>query len=52
MKESIAGIFPAFYDQRQAASSFVHIGSVDRMLIDDGTYFAIVEGDDVIACGG
>jgi GNAT superfamily N-acetyltransferase len=52
MKASIADIFPAFYDSRQTASSVVHIGSVDRMLIDDGTYFVIDEGDAIIACGG
>jgi GNAT superfamily N-acetyltransferase len=52
MKASIAALFPAFYDARQTASSIVHIGSVDRMLIDDGTYFVIEDGDAIIACGG
>jgi GNAT superfamily N-acetyltransferase len=52
MKTSIAAIFPAFYDARQTASSVIHVGSVDRMLIDDGTYFVIDEGDELIACGG
>jgi len=52
MKTSIAAIFPAFYDARQTASSVIHIGSVDRMLIDDATYFVIDEGDELIACGG
>ena len=28
------------------------VGRVDRQLIDDGTYFVIDEGPDVIACGG
>lgn len=52
MKASIADLFPAFYDARQTASSIVHIGSVDRMLIDDWTYFVIEEGHEIIACGG
>jgi len=52
MKASIADIFPAFYDARQTASSVVHIGSVDRMLIDDRTYFVIDESDTIVACGG
>ncbi len=52
MKASIADLFPAFYDERQTASSVVHVGSVDRMLIDDGTYFVIEEGEEIIACGG
>lgn len=52
MKASIADLFPAFYDERQTASSIVHIGSVDRMLIDDGTYFVIEEDGELVACGG
>lgn len=52
MKVSIASIFPAFYDERQTASSVVHIGSVDRMLLEDGTYFVIEEGEQIVACGG
>jgi GNAT superfamily N-acetyltransferase len=52
MKASIADLFPAFDDARQTASSVVHIGSVDRMLIDDGTYFVIEEDGELVACGG
>lgn len=52
MKACIADIFPAFYDARQTASSVIHVGHVDQMLIDDGTYFVIKEGDAIIACGG
>ena len=52
MKASIRAIFPTFYDARQTESSIRFIGSVDRMLIEDGTYFVIeVEGEPV-ACGG
>jgi GNAT superfamily N-acetyltransferase len=52
MKESIAAIFPAFYDERQTASSVRYISSVDRMLIDDGTYFVVEASGEVVACGG
>ena len=52
MKASIRAIFPTVYDERQTASAVVHIGSVDRMLVDDGTYFVIEEGAALIACGG
>jgi GNAT superfamily N-acetyltransferase len=52
MKASIADLFPAFYDARQTASSVIHVAHVDRMLIDDGTYFIILEGAAIIACGG
>ena len=52
MKASIRAIFPAFYDPRQVASSEVHIGHVDTMLLDDGTYFAIEAAGEIVACGG
>jgi GNAT superfamily N-acetyltransferase len=52
MKASIHGIFPAFYDPIQVASSQRYIGSVDRMLIDDGTYFVAEIDGELVACGG
>jgi len=52
MKQSIGDLFPQFYDERQTASSIVHIGSVDRMLIADGTYFVVEDAGELIACGG
>ena len=52
MKASIRDLVPAFYDARQTASAMVHIGHVDRMLIDDGTYFVLEAGGEIVACGG
>jgi GNAT superfamily N-acetyltransferase len=53
MRASIREIFPAFYDERQTASAVVHVGHLDRMLVDDGTYFVIEEAPgDITACGG
>jgi len=52
MKASIETIFPSFYDARQTASSRVHIGAVDPMLIEDGTYFVLEDDDQIVACGG
>ena len=52
MKASIREIFPAFYDARQTASSIVHIGHVDTMLVEDGTYFVLESGGEIVACGG
>jgi predicted N-acetyltransferase YhbS len=52
MKTSIRDIFPQFYDAVQTASSIVHVSSVDRMLIEDGTYFVIEDAGELIACGG
>lgn len=52
MKASIRGIFPLFYDEQQTASATHYIGDVDRMLIEDGTYFVVEDGGELIACGG
>ncbi len=52
MRASIADIFPRFYDTRQTASSIVHVGEVDRMLIADGTYYVLEVEGEIVACGG
>jgi GNAT superfamily N-acetyltransferase len=52
MQASIRDIFPAYYDERQTASSVVYVGHLDMQLIDDGTYFVHEEGGEVVACGG
>ena len=52
MKASTRDIFPRFYDEQQTASAILYIASVDRMLIEDGTYFVIEEAGQLIACGG
>jgi GNAT superfamily N-acetyltransferase len=52
MKASTRALFPRVYDARQTASSVEHIAAVDPQLVDDGTYFVVDEGDDLIACGG
>ncbi len=52
MRASIAAIFPSVYHERQTASSVIHIGSVDPMLVDDGTYFVIDADGELEACGG
>lgn len=52
MKASIRGIFPQFYDAEQTEASVRYIGSVDRQLIEDRTYYIANSGRDVVACGG
>jgi GNAT superfamily N-acetyltransferase len=52
MKESVAALFPGYYDERQTASSVRYVAHVDRMLLADGTYFVLESGDEVVACGG
>ncbi len=52
MKASTRDIFPTFYDPRQVESSIRYIASVDRSLIEDGTYFVADVMGELVACGG
>jgi GNAT superfamily N-acetyltransferase len=52
MKASTAGIFPAFYNERQTASALRFVADVDPMLLADGTYFVLETEGDMVACGG
>jgi GNAT superfamily N-acetyltransferase len=52
MKASTRSVFPNFYDARQTESSVRHIALVDRMLIEDGTYYVAEAEGEVVACGG
>jgi GNAT superfamily N-acetyltransferase len=52
MKESVAALFPGYYDERQTASSVRYVAHVDQALLADGTYFVLESGGEVVACGG
>jgi GNAT superfamily N-acetyltransferase len=52
MKASTRELFPLFYDEAQTASAVEFVAVVDRQLIEDGTYFAVEAGGEVVACGG
>ena len=52
MKASTRAIFPASYSQAQTDASVIHIAHVDPMLVEDGTYFVIEAGGEIVACGG
>ncbi|HYU62314.1 MAG TPA: GNAT family N-acetyltransferase [Verrucomicrobiae bacterium] len=52
MKASTRDLFPSFYDVEQTASSARYIASVDRTLIEDGTYFVVEANGELVACGG
>lgn len=52
MKSSTRDLFPNFYDAAQTESSLQHIAVVDRMLIEDGTYFVAEADGGLVACGG
>jgi GNAT superfamily N-acetyltransferase len=52
MKESAAAIFPRWYDERQSASAVRYVAEIDRMLLEDGTYFVLEAEGELVACGG
>jgi GNAT superfamily N-acetyltransferase len=52
MKESVAGLFPHYYDEQQSASAVRYVAEVDRALLDDGTYFVLEHGGEFVGCGG
>jgi GNAT superfamily N-acetyltransferase len=52
MKESVAALFPNYYDARQSASAVRHVAVVDEHLLTDGTYFVLEHEDELVACGG
>jgi GNAT superfamily N-acetyltransferase len=52
MKESVAGLFPGHYDERQSASAVRYVAEVDRLLLEDGTYFVLEHRGEFVGCGG
>jgi len=52
MKASTRDLFPKFYDARQTESALKYVAAVDRMLIEDGTYFVADTDGELVACGG
>jgi len=52
MKASGRALFPHSYDERQTASAVRYVAQVDTMLIEDGTYFVLEAGGELVGCGG
>ena len=52
MKASIRDLFPRFYTPEQVEPCIRYIGHLDRMLVDDGTYYVEADETGLIACGG
>ena len=52
MKESARVLFARFYDSQQTESGVRHIACVDRVLLEDGTFFVAESEGHPIACGG
>lgn len=51
MSRAIAQLQAAFLSPEQVAASAESMG-LDTQLIDDGTYFAIIDGGALVGCGG
>jgi GNAT superfamily N-acetyltransferase len=52
MRESLRELGAGVYSRTQLASAIEYVGRPDLQLIDDGTYFVVVEGWTIVACGG
>jgi GNAT superfamily N-acetyltransferase len=56
MKAATKDLFPSTYDAAQTDAAVRYIASVDRMLLEDGTYFVFEisgeRGTELVACGG
>ena len=52
MKESAAAHFPRSYAEPACSSAVRHIAIVDPILLEDGTYFVLEAGGEIVACGG
>ncbi|MDQ6801072.1 MAG: GNAT family N-acetyltransferase [Acidobacteriota bacterium] len=52
MRESLRELGAAVYDRTQVGSSIEYVGRPDEQLIDDGTYFVVLDGAKIVGCGG
>ena len=52
MKASTRDIFPTVYTEAQTAAAVRYVASVDRQLLEDGTYYVFEVGNELVACGG
>ena len=52
MRGSLEVLGRSAYDESQVASAQRHTAFLDVQMIDDGTYFVVVAGDRIAACGG
>jgi GNAT superfamily N-acetyltransferase len=52
MRDSLLSLGREAYNEHQIASALRYIGRPDEQLIDDGTYFVAVDGEEIVGCGG
>ncbi|HTO07384.1 MAG TPA: GNAT family N-acetyltransferase [Myxococcota bacterium] len=49
---SVRGLSRPHYSDAQIEASIVHVFGPDTQLIADGTYFVVLAGERIVACGG
>lgn len=52
IERSARALSVGFYTPTQIDAAVRFVFGVDSTLIDDGTYFVVNDGDDIVACGG
>jgi GNAT superfamily N-acetyltransferase len=52
MRASMAALGPGFYDAGQVASAVRYIAVADPQIVEDGTYYVVEDGGEIVACGG
>ena len=50
--ESVRGLSRGFYSDQQIESAIRYVFGVDSVLVDDGTYFCVEAGNEIVGCGG
>jgi GNAT superfamily N-acetyltransferase len=50
--ESARSLSRGFYSDTQIEAAIRYVYGVDSRLIEDGTYYAALDGDRIVACGG
>jgi GNAT superfamily N-acetyltransferase len=49
---SVRALSTGHYSAQQIESAIIHIFGVDSQLIADGTYYAAMDGETIVGCGG
>ena len=52
MRESLRDLGSAVYNRKQVGSAIEYVGRPDLQLIEDGTYFVVLNGWTIVGCGG
>jgi GNAT superfamily N-acetyltransferase len=52
IEQSARALSIGYYTPAQIDAAVRYVFGVDSTLIDDGTYFVVTDGDDIVGCGG